>query len=215
MYTDKNMLDASFRSAKRAASPQTDRTTKQQDAHFAELKVDETKVSTKSNWNTVSPFLETLAETILNLAKTPYTKLFGDDQGGTTAFHDDLQLIIGYAGWWIYDTANISQWQLKEVKEASESSPIITTAKWTTLNRILFGDETQELITLTQEQKHSFCIISSRLSHTKPSIIAGKNRVLHSKIPGIHASLAWRGVVNVLGSAYLDGKTQGKKAEKC
>jgi hypothetical protein len=147
-----------------------------------------------------------LTETVLQLAKTPYTKFLGEDKGDTTAFHDDLQLIITYAGRWTHNTANISQQQLKEIKEATSKNPIITIARWTTLNRIMFGDETQEMNVLTQDQKDTFGIISSRLLVTKPSIIAREDRILHSKMPGTHAAQAWRGVINVLRSAYLTGK---------
>jgi hypothetical protein len=97
MGKDKNMSVASLGSTKRAASPHMDRATKQQSAQFKEPEVNKSKVSTKANRNTANPFLETLTETVLKLTKTRYTKLFRNDKGDPSPFHDNLQLIIGYA----------------------------------------------------------------------------------------------------------------------
>jgi hypothetical protein len=117
------------------------------------------------------------------------------------------------AGRWVYDTAMISQEQLKKLKEASSINPILTLAKWTKLNRHLFKNEDDALQVLTAEERNKFKTISSRLSFTKPKVIADNARIQNSKIPGTHASRAWRGAINILGSAY-HVETAGKIANR-
>jgi hypothetical protein len=169
---------------------------------FTEPEPDETTVSTKINRHVENPFLETLTESVLKLAKTPYETLFGNDKGDTTALHDDLQTIIAIAGRWVYDTAMMTQEQLKKLKEASSSDPILTIAKWTKLNRHMFKNEEEAIQVLSNDERQQFKTISSRLSFTKPKVIADTTRIQNSKIPGTHASRAWRGAINILGSAY-------------
>jgi hypothetical protein len=108
---------------------------------FIEPEPDETTVSTKLNKHIANPFLETLPESKLTLAKTPYETLFGEDVGDSRALHDDLQTILVLAARWIYDTTMISQEQIKKIKEASCVDPILTIAKWTKLNRHLFNND--------------------------------------------------------------------------
>jgi hypothetical protein len=149
-----------------------------------------------------TPFLETLPESKLTLARTPYEKLFGEDVGDPKALHDDLQTILVLAARWIFDTDMISQEQIKKIKEASSGDPILTTTKWTKLNRHLFNNDEDAIQVLSQEEREKFKIISSRLSYTKPKVLADNSRIQNSKIPGTHASRAWRGAINILGSAY-------------
>jgi hypothetical protein len=96
----------------------------------------------------------------------------------------------------------ILQEQLKKIKEASSTNPILTIAKWTKLNRQLFNNEEDAIQVLSEEERWKFKNISSRLSFTKPKVIADNMKIQNSKIPGTHASRAWRGAINILGSAY-------------
>jgi hypothetical protein len=180
---------------------------------FIEPEPDETTVSTKINRHLENPFLETLTESMLNMAKTPYKTLFGNDAGDSSALHDDLQTILALAGRWVYDTAMMTQEQLKKIKEASSSDPILTIAKWRKLNRHLFKNEEEAIQVLSDEERRTFKTISSRLSFTKPKVIADTTRIQNSKIPGTHASRAWRGAINILGSAY-HADTVGRNASR-
>jgi hypothetical protein len=69
---------------------------------------------------------------------------------------------------------------------------------------------------LSGEECKQFKIIAGRLSHTKPNIIADVQRIIQSKVPGTNATRAWRGAVNILGSAYCrnDPAKQRKRAQK-
>jgi hypothetical protein len=143
METDANMSDASTSSKRPAPLSSLGAAKKRHDSEqsltakqtrFTEPEPGETTVSTKINRHMENPFLETLTESMLNVAKTPYETLFGNDAGDSSALHDDLQTILTLAGCWIYDTAIITQEQLKKIKEASSSDPILTIAKWTKLN---------------------------------------------------------------------------------
>jgi hypothetical protein len=121
METDASMSDASASSkrpapisslgaAKKRIEGEQSPSAKQ--TRFIEPEPDETIVSTKINRHTENPFLESLTETALNMAKTPYESLFGEDKGDPKALHDDLQTILTLAGRWVYDTAMMTQEQL-------------------------------------------------------------------------------------------------------
>jgi hypothetical protein len=209
---------------KRAASPMTkthrkktsQETSPIKQARFAEIPTVEDVISTTANHNMATQGFEDLNESMVALARTPYERLHGHDMGDDKAFHDDLNSILISAGKWIHGTTQLAQDQLKRIKEAPAIAPIITTANWTTLNRYIFRQETDKIRMLSGEECKQFKIIAGRLSHTKPNIIADVQRIIQSKIPGTNATRAWRGAVNILGSAYCRGDQpkQRKRIQK-
>jgi hypothetical protein len=223
MDADANMSDAST-AGKRAASPMTKATRKKttqdtsptKQTRFTEPPAVEDVISTKANHNMATQGFEELNESMVTLARTPYERLHGHDMGDEKAFHDDLNSILLSAGKWIHGTTQLAQDQLKRIKEAPAIAPIITTANWTTLTRCIFRQETDKIKMLSSEECKQFKIIAGRLSHTKPSIIADVQRIIQSKIPGTNATRAWRGAVNILGSAYCcnDQPKQRKRTQK-
>jgi hypothetical protein len=82
---------------------------------------------------------------------------------------------------------------------------------WTKLNRQVFRQEEDKIWMLSSDERQKFRIIASRLSYTKPNIVADAQRVMQSKIPGTNATRAWRGAVNVLGSAYCQSEQNKQK----
>jgi hypothetical protein len=185
-------------------------------ARFADIPAVEDVISTTANHNMSTQGFEDLNESMVALARTPYERLHGHDMGDEKAFHDDLNSILIMAGKWIHGTTQLAQDQLKRIKEAPAIAPIITTANWTTLNRYIFRQETDKIRMLNGEECRQFKIIAGRLSHTKPNIIADVQRIIQSKIPGTNATRAWRGAVNILGSAYCRNDTakQRKRTTK-
>ncbi|MGL4350849.1 MAG: hypothetical protein ACRCT2_09865, partial [Plesiomonas shigelloides] len=140
-------------------------------------------------------------------ARTPYSTLFGQDEGDKTAFHDDLLTILTIAGKWVHTKNTLTAEQLKAIKQSKEDNPVITTAKWRRLNLLLFSkDMTSKTSALTDHERSIFRCISSRLAHTKPKIIA-TTRVINSKMIGSNATRAWRGAVDILGSLYFVPKS--------
>jgi hypothetical protein len=168
---------------------------------IVEPEEDHSIVSTKANPHVFNPFLESLSESSRAEARSPYLKMFGEDKGDQNAFHDDLQVIIVMAARWIYNEATLSQAKLKLVKESSHEGLRLHLVQWTNINRILFSEDEETIQVLSQEEKTQFKMISTRLSHTKPNAIADQ-RVTNSKVGATHATRAWRGAVNILGSAY-------------
>jgi hypothetical protein len=177
---------------KQAASPMTKTLSKKtsQDSsparllRFAKLPTVEDVVSTTVNHNIASQVLEDLSESQLALVRSPYERLFGQDRNDKKAFHDNLTLILMYAGKWIHNTTQLAQDQLKQIKEAPPIAPVITTAMWTKINRYLFRQENDKLQMLSPEERLKFRIINARLSFTKPNVVADVQRIQQSKIPG-------------------------------
>ncbi|MGL5936570.1 MAG: hypothetical protein ACRCZI_13230, partial [Cetobacterium sp.] len=75
-------------------------------------------------------------------------------------------------------------------------------------------NEEESIKMLSEEERINFRIIAARLSHTKPNIVADAQRIQNSKIPGTNATRAWRGAVNVLGSAYCQPEQADQKRQK-
>jgi hypothetical protein len=103
METDANMSDASASSKRLAPAGKQETPKKRNDTaqhptarqtRFEEIEVNETIVSTKPNKHIDNPYLESLPESMLKLAKSPYEALYSEDSGDPKAFHDDLQTLL-------------------------------------------------------------------------------------------------------------------------
>jgi hypothetical protein len=213
---DLDMTEAAAMGKRAAPTESTESSGKKKNnkrIQIVEPEVDETVVSTKANPHIFNPFLGQLSDRTRQLATMPYSMLCGEDKGDLRAFHDDLQQILMMTGRWIYDVTTLQQDKIKQLKEAPATAPIITTSKWTKIMRILFTEGDDDLPMLSAEEKERFRMIGTRLSFTKPKAIT-LTGILNSKTEGTHATRAWRGAINVLGSAYNKPEKEDSGSQK-